>query len=127
MDHIAEKWKIEAVLALVRATELRNFVIAGLGIAGSKTSLFMNKVGYSPQQVFQVMRELEVQNYSYGPLKDDKGREHDLWVFGTYVQALETYIKLVALVSKNSVVTTCVSFHEAERPLPHPYAEGGLA
>lgn len=121
---IAERWKIEAVLALVRATRLERFFVLGSERAASKTHRFMRSVGYDRPSIFREVRALRVENYSQGPLPDDKGRPHDVWVFGKYLASYRVYIKLVAFVESGEVRCLCVSFHEAERPLTFPYGLG---
>lgn len=78
-------------------------------------------LGYGKSEIYAAIVGLTVEDYSLGPLPDEKGRPHDLWVFGTYLEQYETYVKLVAFVSREGVEVVCVSFHEAERPLFYPY------
>ena len=120
-DKVAERWKIEAVLALVRAVPYERFVIAGLGNPQGKTRRFMQLVGFGGRQVHETVCGLRVSDYSAGPLPDDKGRPHDVWVFGTYVPAFEVYVKLAVFSSSGSAQAVCVSFHEAEYRLSYPY------
>ena len=127
MEAIAEKWKIEAVLALVRATKPERFFALGSERIDSKTHRFMRQVGYDRPSVFREVRSLRVGNYSQGPLPDDKGRAHDVWVFGKYIARYQVYIKLAAFVEGGEVRFLCVSFHEAERPLTFPYGLEGDA
>ena len=93
MGTVAERWKIEAVLALVRQVEACDFFVAGEYNPSSKTRAFMRLVEFDYRDVRRIMRGLEVEDYCEGPLSDDKGRPHDLWVFGAYVAQFETYIK----------------------------------
>lgn len=53
---VAERWKIEAVLALVRAVAYERFVIAGLGNPQGKTRRFMQLVGFNSRQVHETDR-----------------------------------------------------------------------
>lgn len=46
MGEIAERWKIEAVLMLVRRTSLEFFRVAGSNDPQSKTRVFMRSIGY---------------------------------------------------------------------------------
>ena len=116
MGTVAERWKIEAVLALVRRARFECFRVVGSGDPRNKTRAFMKAIGYR-----RIMRGLEVEDYCEEPLSDDKGRLHDLWVFGAYVAQFETYIKFAIYVVQGTVKSICVSFHEAERPLSYPY------
>jgi len=119
---VAERWKVEAVLALVRAVPYERFVIAGLGNPQGKTRRFMQLVGFNGLQVHETVCDLHVSNYS---LPDDKGRPHDVWVFGTYVPVCEVYVKLAAFFSSGCAQAVCVSFHEAEHRLSYPYRREG--
>ena len=92
MGTVAERWKIEAVLALVRQVEACDFFVVGEYNPSSKTRAFMRLVEFDYRDVRRIMRGLEVEDYCEGPLSDDKGRPHDLWVFGAYVAQFETYI-----------------------------------
>lgn len=125
MGEIAERWKIEAVLTLVRRTQLECFRVVGSSEPNSKTRIFMKAIGYRDVDVHQAVRELEVVDYSSSPLKDDRGRPRDLWVFGKYLEEYEVYIKLAAYLIGGDVRAVCVSFHEAEWPLTYPYKKAG--
>ena len=96
-------------------------LVAGLEKRQSKTFRFVQRLGYGKSEIYAAIVGLTVEDYSLGPLPDEKGRPHDLWVFGTYLEQYETYVKLVAFVSREGVEVVCVSFHEAERPLFYPY------
>lgn len=125
MGEIAERWKIEAVLMLVRQTSLEFFRVAGSNDPQSKTRVFMRSIGYRDVDVLEAVQELEIDDYSSGPLRDDKGRPRDLWVFGKYLEEYEVYIKLAAWLKDGDVRAMCVSFHEAEQPLFYPYRKAG--
>ena len=121
MGTVAERWKIEAVLALVRQARFECFRVVGSGDPRNKTRAFMKAIGYRAADVHRTVRELEVADYSSGPLQDDKGRPRDLWVFGRCLEECEVYIKLAAYLKADDVQAVCVSFHEAEWPLVYPY------
>lgn len=125
MGTVAECWKIEAVLKLVRKACFDCFRVAGSGDPGSKTRAFLKAIDYRDVDVYHVVQRLEVSDYSSGPLRDDKGRPRDLWVFGRYIEEYEVYIKLAVHLSGGVVWAVCVSFHEAEWPLVYPYRKAG--
>lgn len=125
MGTVAERWKIEAVLTLVRRTSIEVFRVAGSNDPQSKTRVFMKSIGYRDVDVLESVQELEVADYSSGPLRDNKDRPRDLWVFGRYLEQYEVYIKLTAWLEGGAVRTMCVSFHEAEQPLNYPYKKAG--
>lgn len=125
MGTVAERWKIEAVLMLVRNAHLDCFRVVGSGDPESKTRAFLKSIDYRDVDVFHVVRKLEVADYSSGPLQDDKGRPRDLWVFGRYLEEREVCIKLAAYLVEGAVQAVCVSFHESEWPLSYPYRKAG--
>lgn len=113
------------MLTLVRRTQLECFRVVGSSEPNSKTRIFMKTMGYRDVDVHQAVRELEVVDYSSSPLKDDRGRPRDLWVFGKYLEEYEVYIKLAAYLIGGDVRAVRVSFHEAEWPLTYPYKKAG--
>lgn len=116
-----ERWRVEAVLALARRIDLTTLSIPGRKDPTSKTSICMRGLGYTPSDVLEVIRSLEVRHYSEGPKRDDKGRPHDLWVFGKIVEGKLIYIKFTVFYENDTVVGICVSFHEPEREMAFPY------
>ncbi|MBA7548110.1 hypothetical protein ES705_40556 [subsurface metagenome] len=67
----------------------------------------------------QVLKNLKVNDYSEGPIKDTLHKGSDMWVFGTVIKNKEIYIK-ISLGYKGAEVS-CISFHLAEQPLNYPY------
>lgn len=120
-DHIAPIWKVEAILNLIKETALPRFRVPGFADFSSKTFRFASKLGFTRLDIYNATRSLTYLDYVQGPLADNKGRPSDLWVFGSYIESYETYIKLVACIRNGSCETVCVSFHEAERPLSYPH------
>ncbi|MEI3307855.1 MAG: hypothetical protein V8R48_03175 [Eggerthella lenta] len=66
MGTVAERWKIEAVLALVRQVEACDFFVAGEYNPSSKTRAFMRLVEFDYRDVRRIMRGLEVEDYCEG-------------------------------------------------------------
>jgi len=118
---IAERWRIEAILALARQIDLNTLYIPCRKDPTSKTSICMRVLGYTPSDVLEVIHSLEVRHYSEGPKRDDKGRPHDLWVFGKFVEGKLIYIKLAVFYDNDAIVGICVSFHEPEWEMAFPY------
>lgn len=118
---IAERWRIEAILALARQVDLTTLSIPSRKDPASKTSICMRRLGYTPSDVLAVIHSLEVRHYSEGPKRDDKGRQHDLWVFGKVVEGKLIYIKFTVFYDNDAVMGICVSFHEPEREMAFPY------
>lgn len=125
MGTVAERWKIEAVLTLVRQVELDRFYVVGSHTYTSKTFVFLQKAGYTDARVYDEVRSLKVEDYSAGPLRDNKRRPRDLWVFGKYIESFEVYIKFAVYASDGEIEAICVSFHEAGWPSTYPYRKAG--
>ena len=118
---VAEQWRIEAILTLAQQIDLTTLSIPGRKDPTSKTSICMRGLGYTPSDVLEVIHSLEVRHYSEGPKRDDKGRPHDLWVFGKVVEGKLIYIKFTVFYDNDAVMGICVSFHEPERKMAFPY------
>ena len=81
-------------------------------------------LGISPNAQREVIKEIQVTDYSEGPIKNLLNAWGDLWVFGKDINGHEVYIK-IAYGRPNSS-TICVSFHIAEFPMNYPYKKGGI-
>ena len=68
-----------------------------------------------------VIRNLEVRDYSQGPLADELYHGTEMWVFGKDVKGQEVYIKISMGAPERH--TICISFHIAERPMRYPFKE----
>ena len=120
---IAERWKIEACLALVKQVDVGKLIVPGMKDANSKTGKCVSSLGFTASDILAVMKSLTVADYSDGPLADDKGRPHDLWVFGKRVQCGLVYIKFAVFYENGAVIGICVSFHVPEYEMRFPYKE----
>jgi hypothetical protein len=66
----------------------------------------------------QIIEELEVKDYSEGPIEDTNFVGSPLWVFGKNVKGYELYIKIsMGMPNRN---TLCISFHISEFPINYP-------
>ena len=65
-----------------------------------------------------VIKNLEVKDYSQGPIVDTLNSMGEMWVFGKDVKGQEVYIK-ISLGHSNSH-TICISFHIAEYKIKYP-------
>ena len=118
----ADRWKVQGCIDLLRMTTLENLVIKGRANPESKTTRFLRSLGFTAEDVLEVLHSLKVEDYSQGPLADDKGRPHDLWAFGKEIEETEVYIKVTPFFNDDRAITTiCVSFHEAEHKMIYPY------
>lgn len=66
----------------------------------------------------EVIRTIEVEDYSEGPIRDVLNDYGEMWIFGKDVKKQEVYIKIT--MGKENNKTICISFHKAERPMNHP-------
>lgn len=72
----------------------------------------------TPKYRDTVIINLEVQDYSEGPIIDTLNHYGEMWVFGKDVKGQEVYIKIT--LGKGSS-TLCISFHIAEYPMNYPF------
>jgi len=71
-----------------------------------------------PIERTSILKKLNPQDYSEGPLKDILYGGSEMWVFGKEVKGKEVYIKITMAFPGLSVI--CISFHFAEHPLLYP-------
>ena len=79
----------------------------------------MLQLEYSIDDVKKELKELDVTDYSEGPLQEILYKGADMWVFGKFIQSEEVYIKIS--MGQPSAKALCISFHFAEKPLNYPY------
>jgi len=83
--------------------------------ASKRTSYFEHVTN----QVKKILRELEVEDYSEGPLEEKLYANPEMWVFGKEVKTVEVYIKISLGLPSAEVI--CISFHKAEFSISYPY------
>jgi len=66
----------------------------------------------------EVVKSIEVEDYSEGPIRDVLHDFGEMWVFGKDVNDREVYIKIT--MGKPNLRTICISFHAAEHPMKFP-------
>ena len=66
----------------------------------------------------QIVKELDVKDYSEGPIEDTNFVGSPLWIFGKIVKGHELYIKISMGMPNRS--TLCISFHISEFPINYP-------
>ncbi|MEC5173417.1 hypothetical protein [Chryseobacterium nepalense] len=66
----------------------------------------------------QVLKELNIEDYSEGPLQEKLYGGADMWVFGKIIKNQEVYIKISFGAPGASVL--CISFHVAEHKMNFP-------
>ncbi len=72
-----------------------------------------------PVERTKIIKTLEINDYSEGPLEEALYGGSPMWVFGKTVKNTEVYIK-ITLGNENNR-TICISFHIAEHPLTYPF------
>lgn len=66
-----------------------------------------------------VVKSIEVEDYSEGPIKDELNGFGEMWVFGKDVEGKEIYIKIT--LGHPGTSTICISFHIAEHQMTRPF------
>ena len=66
----------------------------------------------------RILKELVIEDYSEGPIKETLYGGADMWVFGKIVKGKEIYIKITMGIAGSKVI--CISFHIAEHPMNYP-------
>ncbi len=84
-----------------------------------KNTATLLELEYTVFKVKEVLRELAVEDFSEGPIKDEIFHFTEMWVFGKTIQSKEVYIK-IALGQFNGG-SLCISFHFAEYPMTLPF------
>lgn len=84
----------------------------------NKNSQALFELGITPLYREQIIKSLEVEDYSEGPNEDTIYRGKPLWVFGKMFDEQEIYIKIHFGVGLDII---CISFHKAEKSLNYPF------
>ena len=74
------------------------------------------ELGIAPSERDRILKDLEVLDYSQGPLTNDQYGNNSMWVFGRIIKGEEIYIKITC-----SQYAYCISFHIAEHPMNYPF------
>ena len=72
-----------------------------------------------PNQRTEILKHLQVPDYSEGPLEERLYGGADMWVFGKVIKEQEIYIKITMGIAGRQVI--CISFHLAEHSMTYPY------
>ncbi|MDN3675612.1 type II toxin-antitoxin system MqsR family toxin [Flavobacterium branchiarum] len=75
-------------------------------------------IGITAKRRLEIILDLEIEDYSQGPLSETQQNGTAMWVFGKVVKKTEVYIKLT--VNKDSNHVICISFHIAEDTMNYP-------
>ncbi|HAH56177.1 MAG TPA: toxin [Flavobacterium sp.] len=66
----------------------------------------------------EIILNLEIEDYSQGPLEENQQGGTDMWVFGKTIKEQQIYIKLT--ISRITTQAICISFHKAEFLMEFP-------
>lgn len=66
----------------------------------------------------EIVKSIEIQDYSDGPIPDELNLGTEMWVFGKDVNGVEVYIKITMGGFNGRAI--CISFHRAEHPMTYP-------
>ncbi len=66
----------------------------------------------------EIIKSIETEDYSEGPIPDELNHGSELWVFGKDVNGIEVYIKIT--MGGFNGRTICISFHRADHPMNYP-------
>jgi len=72
----------------------------------------------------EILKGLELEDYSEGPLKEKLYGGAEMWVFGKTVKRQEIYIKITMGVNGASVI--CISFHLAAHHMNYPLKKDSI-
>jgi hypothetical protein len=67
----------------------------------------------------EILKELEAEDYSEGPVEEVVFQGSDMWIFGKTINQTEVYIKIT--LGKPGKNVLCISFHPAEHPMNYPF------
>jgi len=82
----------------------------------------ISELGFTFQDVRDVVLDLSVTDYCEGPLQD-QDKIGAFWIFGKVISGQEIYIKLKLASLSSLKIVRIVSFHKADRPLCYPYSQ----
>lgn len=85
---------------------------------GKNTQTLLN-LELRPKEREIIIKNLETEDYSEGPLKDTLNKGPEMWVFGRQVKQTPVYIKITMGAANTSVI--CISFHIAEHIILYPF------
>ena len=73
----------------------------------------------TPASREKIIKDLDVKDYSEGPIDDLLNKGAPMWVFGKKVKGEEIYIKITMGIT--GAKTICISFHIAEHEMKYPF------
>lgn len=79
----------------------------------------MHDLEISPAKRKEIIKSIQTEDYSEGPLDEKMHGMLPMWVFGKQVKKKEVYIKVSMGIENSQAV--CLSFHIAKHPMNYPY------
>jgi len=73
----------------------------------------------SPMYREKIIKEINIEDYSNGPINDSLYNLGNMWIFGKDVKKREVYIKIS--LGRSNYQTICISFHIAEHKMNYPF------
>lgn len=99
-------------------TKLRFWSIIYRDDRGKNTQALL-ELEITPNERTEIIKKIEIEDYSEGPLEDTLYGGSQMWVFGKMVKKRDVYIKIT--LGKPNNPTICISFHIAESPMNYPF------
>lgn len=85
----------------------------------NKNALTLAELGITSNNRIEIIKQLQVENYSEGLIPERLYGNADMWIFGAIVKKQEIYIKISMGIPNNK--TICISFHIAEFEMHFPF------
>ncbi|MEZ4937058.1 MAG: hypothetical protein R2799_05645 [Crocinitomicaceae bacterium] len=117
MSQIPAKSDVEKFLKNLKERLMIGEIIYAFRTEEGKNEDTLLELGITPLQRDEYVKNLKVEDYSSGPLKNDKGG-NDVWIFGKEICHKEIYIKLFFA---RDFDVLCISFHKAKHPMDYPF------
>lgn len=80
---------------------------------------YLSDLGITAKMREEIILNLDVEDYSEGPLEETQQGGVEMWVFGKVIKGQPVYIKLT--ISKITQQAICISFHKAEHVMLFPF------
>lgn len=112
---MVERAQVVAFLSLLRQCATCEFRLA----RRPENMAALARLGMTIDNAKRRILELTPADYSSGPTPRSETSSQDAWVFGITVQGTLVYVKVSVRLEPARCL--CVSFHDAEYPLPLPY------
>ncbi len=116
---MASELEVSTFLNEIKA-KLNTWGITGVVFVDSrsKNTQALLDLDITREDRFNLLKKLEVKDYSEGPKKEEIYGGNDMWVFGKEMKGKEIYIKIALGMNGSKVI--CISFHVAEHKMSYP-------